>query len=79
MDSLETQRVKIDFYNKKFECMDEEGKPRVVRGIPKVISIRQISAIQLKKFCRKGCRVYAAHVLDPEANDTPRLEDYHVL
>ena len=59
--------------------MDEEGNPRVVRGIPKVISVRQISAMQLKKFCRKGCRLYAAHVLEATKNETPRLEDYHVL
>ena len=54
MDWLEAHRVKIDYYNKTFECMDEEGNPVVVRGIPKVISVRQISAMQLKKFCRKG-------------------------
>ena len=55
MDWLEAHKVKIDCYNKRFECMDEEGNPRVVRGIPKVISVRQVSAMQLKKFCRKGC------------------------
>ena len=59
--------------------MDEEGNPRVVRGIPKVISVRQISAMQLKKFCSKGCRLYAAHVLEAMENETPRLEDFHVL
>ena len=40
MDWLEAHRLKLDCYNKTFECMDEEGNPRVVRGIPKVISIR---------------------------------------
>ena len=44
-----------------------------------MISVRQISAIQLKKFCRKGCRVYATHVLEANKNETPRLEDFHVL
>ena len=43
MDRLEAHKVKLDCYNKKFECIDEEGHPRVVRGIPKVISIRQVS------------------------------------
>ena len=61
---VEAHRVKIDCYNKTFECMDEEGNPIVVRGIPKVISVRKISAMQLKKFCRKGCGVYAAHVVE---------------
>ena len=42
MDWLEAHRVKRDCYSKTFECLDEEGKPVVVRGIPKVISVRQI-------------------------------------
>ena len=79
MDWLETHRVKLDCYNNAFECMDEEGNPIVVRGIPKVISVRRISAIQLKNFCRKGCRVYAAHVLEAAENETIKLEDYLVL
>ena len=54
MDWLEDHKVKLDYYNKTFECMDEEGNPRVVRGILKVISVRHISEMQLKKFCRKG-------------------------
>ena len=52
MDWLEVHKVKLDCYKKKFECMDEEGNPRVVRGIPKVISVRKISTMQLKKFYR---------------------------
>ena len=59
--------------------MDEEGNPRVVRNIPKVIFVRQVSAMQLKKFCRKGCRLYAARVLEAPENETPKLEDYLVL
>ena len=37
MDWLESHHVKLHCYNKNFECMDEEGNPRVVSGIPKVI------------------------------------------
>ena len=42
MEWLEAHRDKLDCYNKTFECMDEEGNLRFVRGIPKVISIRHI-------------------------------------
>ena len=59
--------------------MDEEGNPGIVKGIPKVISIRQVSTMQLKKFCRKGCQLYAAHILEAPENETPRLEEFHVL
>ena len=33
MDWLEAHRVKLDCYNKTFECMDEEGNPIVVKGL----------------------------------------------
>ena len=55
MDWLESHRENIDCYNKTFECLDEEGTLKVVKGIPKVIYVRNISAMQLKNLCRKGC------------------------
>ena len=79
MDWLEAHREKPDCYNKTFECLDEEGNSRIVKGIPKLISVRQISAMQLKKLYRKGCRVFVAHVLEAIENETPRLEEFHVL
>ena len=79
MDWLEVHRVKLDYYNKTFECLNEEEKLKVVRDIPKVISVRHISTMQLQKCCRKGCYLYAAHVLEATENETPRLEDFHVL
>ena len=79
MDWLEAHIVKLDCYNKNFECLDEEGKTRVVRAIPKVISVRKISGMQLKKFCRKGFQLYATHILEAIENENPRLEDFHVL
>ena len=79
MDWLEAHRVKLNCYNKTFECLDEDGNLIFVRGIPKVISVRNISAMQLKKFCRKGCRVYASHVVEATENETIWLEDYPIL
>ena len=40
MDWLEAHRVNLDCYHNNFECMDEGGNLRVVRGIPKVIFVR---------------------------------------
>ena len=39
MDWLEAHRVKLEYYNKNFECMNEEGNPVVVKVIPKVILV----------------------------------------
>ena len=49
------------------------------KGIPKVIFVRHISAMQPKKFYRKCCRLYVAHVLEVAENETPRFEHFHVL
>ena len=35
--------------------------------------------MQLKKLCRKGCQLYAAHILEISGDEAPRLEDFHVL
>ena len=50
MDWLEAHRVKLDYYNKKFECIDDEGNQRVVTWIQKEIFVRHISTMLLKKF-----------------------------
>ena len=39
MDWLEEHKVKLDCYNKIFKCIDEDGNPRIVKIIPKVVSI----------------------------------------
>ena len=35
--------------------------------------------MQLNNLCRKGCRVYAAHVVEEIENETIRLEYYSIL
>ena len=62
MDWLEAHTVNLDCYNNTFECLDEEGNLKVVKGIPKVISSRQALAMHIKKFWGKGVRLYTAHV-----------------
>ena len=44
-----------------------------------MIFVRYISSMQLKKFCREGCQLYAAHILEAIEYETPRLEEFHVL
>ena len=59
--------------------MDEKGNPIAVRGIGKILFVRQISVMQLKNICRKGCQLYAAHIEEETDNETLKLEDYHML
>ena len=74
MDWLEKHREKLYYYNKTFECLDDEVNLRAVKGFLEVISRGKSSAMQLKKFYGKGCRVHATHVLEAIEYDTPRLE-----
>ena len=43
------------------------------------MSIREISALQLKRCFRKGCQLYAAYVEDPKDTKGPSLEDLLIL
>jgi hypothetical protein len=79
MDWLDQHHALLDYHNKAFTCLDEEGKLRKVQGIPRAVTIREISALQLKKCYRKGCQIFAAHMEETPRDKVPNLEDYAVL
>jgi hypothetical protein len=62
IDWLDKHHVVLDCHNKTFTCLDEEGKQSTMKGVPRPIYIRYISALQLKRCFRKQCQLYAAHV-----------------
>jgi hypothetical protein len=69
----------LDCHNKAFTCLDEEGNRKTIQGIPRVVSIREISAMQLKKFYRKGCQLFAAHVEEASKDEVLKIGDHAVL
>jgi hypothetical protein len=79
MDWLDQHHTLLEFHNKSFTFLDEEGKLRKVQGIPREITIREIQALQLKKFYRKQCQIIAAHLAETPRDKVPNLEDYAVL
>jgi hypothetical protein len=79
VDWLEKNHVVLDCHDKTFACLDEEGKQSFVKGIPRPIFIREISALQLKRCFRKGCQFYATDVEELEKTKGPSLEDFSVL
>jgi hypothetical protein len=64
MDWLASHKEKLNCYEKILECEDEKGNARILQGIQKPVSIRKISVLQLKKFSRKGCSLYAIQMLN---------------
>ena len=83
MDWLVKRKAMMNCWDKTLHCIDEEGRPFILKGKPKPISVRQISALQLKRTARKGYQVYVVHVEElgqqPEVNllDTlPVVRDF---
>ena len=54
MDWLEKHRVILNCYDKTFSCLDDKGNTIVVKGIPRKVTIREIPALQMKRYVHKG-------------------------
>ena len=50
-----------------------------LQGIQKTVSVRRMSSLQIKKYCRKGCPLYAIHVLESIEDDEMNLEEHPIL
>jgi hypothetical protein len=79
MDWLDQHHAILDCRNKAFTFLDEEGNQRTVQGIPRAVTIIEISAMQLKKCYRKGCQIFAAHMEEASKDKVPNLEEHAVL
>jgi hypothetical protein len=79
MDWLDEHHVVLGCYNKAFTCLDEEGNLRTVQGIPRPITIRDVSSLQLKKNYMKGCQVFIGNMEEAPKDRVPSVEDYATL
>ena len=79
MDWLAAHKTKLDCYNKTLECEDEEGRKITLQGIQKNFSVRQILSLQVKKYCRKGCPLYAIQLLNYVKDSETNLKKYPIL
>ena len=55
---------KVDCLAKMVQCVDDQGWPTSIMEIKYEIKAKQISAMQLKKYGRKGCEIYAVRIED---------------
>ena len=80
MDWLDAHHAIPDYHNKTYTCLDEEGKQGTIEGIPRPISLRQVSALQLNKCLRNGFQLYAIHVEERlKEGKEQGLHDYPIL
>ena len=80
MDWLQKYKVVLDCFYKTFTYMVQDQIVRKIEGISKPVSLRQIYAMQLKKYLRKGCKLYALRATNLLLNeDQTQIKDYLVL
>ena len=69
MDWLESHHAILDCRDKVISCLNDEGQQGEVKGVPRLVSLRQISSLQLRRCLRKKCQVYAAYVEDTTSKE----------
>lgn len=81
MDWLYAHRAKMDYRLKRIECEDDHGSPIVITGIQRPVSLRMISAMQLKRSMRKGCQLFSITISDREEEEEkePSIDDHPIL
>ena len=82
MDWLEKHQVILNCFQKTVTCLNNEREIITVTRIPRKISVRQISALQMKKAVRKVCKVFALHIINNEQvnkENKPGFEDIPIL
>ena len=82
MDWLEQHRVVLNYFDKTFTCVNNDGEIVNVKAIPGKTTIRQISALKLKRVVRKGCKAFVVIVINEENinnEDKLQLEDIPIL
>ena len=62
MDWLEQHKEVLYYYTKILSYKHDFNTISTAQGIPKPVSVRQVSVMQLKKCIRKGCQVYTIQV-----------------
>jgi len=66
MDWMGKHKLVISCLEKIVSCVNQEEKIKLIKGNPKPICVRNISALQLNKSSKKGCQLFVVSV---EAND----------
>ena len=82
MDWLEQHRVVLNYFDRIFTCVNNNGETVNVKGIPRKTTIRWIFSLQLKRSVRKGCKAFVVTVINEENTNNKeklKLEDISIL
>jgi hypothetical protein len=59
-----THRALLDCFAKRVLCVDDEGRPIVIHGIQRNVSLHFISTMKVKHCMRKGCQLYVVEAVN---------------
>ena len=81
MDWLSGHSARVDCKQKMIEYIEDHASPRVILGVQRPISLRMISAMQLKWCMQKGCQLFSITISDREEDvgEKPSLDNYSIL
>jgi hypothetical protein len=59
--------------------LDEEGNLRKVQGIPRAVTVKEISVMQLKKCYKKSYQLFTAYMEEAYKDKVSNIKDHAVL
>ena len=66
MDWIERHQVILNLFKKLFTCLNDKGEKITITRIPRNIYVRLITTSHMKKDVKKGCSVFAIHIINNE-------------
>ena len=76
IDWIEKHRVMLNCFDKTFTCIDDTGNTIKVKGTLRKVTIKEISALQMKISVCKGCKVFVFYVVDDKDNENKFKIEY---
>ena len=76
MDWLEKHKVMLNYFDKTFTCINDAGNTIKVKGIPRKVTICEISSLQMKISVRKGCKLFVVYVMHYKDNENKLKLEY---
>ena len=81
MDCLEEHKVILNCFDKTFTCTHDNNENNIkIKETPRKVTVREIFALQMKRYVRKWCKVFIVYIInDNEIDNNPKLEEIPVL
>ena len=79
MEWLGQHHAMLNCLHNSILCIDRQGNQVKIQGVPKKVSVRQISSLQKNKCIRKGCKLFVVNIQDLDSKREQCIEDFTIL